>query len=124
MIGVRRLIAQRMSESKRNIPHFSYVEEIDLTELESLRRHLNSKLEAGTPALTYLPFLVLALVRVLEDFPQCNAHYDSERGVIIRHSAVHVGVATQTSEGLKVPVVRDAQARSLWDVAAEMRRVT
>jgi 2-oxoisovalerate dehydrogenase E2 component (dihydrolipoyl transacylase) len=124
VIGVRRLIAQRMSESKRNIPHFSYVEEIDMTELESLRRHLNSKLEPGTAALTYLPFLVLALVRVLQDFPQCNAHYDSERGVILRHAAVHVGIATQTSEGLKVPVLRDAQARSLWDIGAEMRRVT
>jgi 2-oxoisovalerate dehydrogenase E2 component (dihydrolipoyl transacylase) len=124
VIGVRRLIAQRMSESKRNIPHFSYVEEIDMTELESLRRHLNSKLEPGTTALTYLPFLVLALVRVLHDFPQCNAHYDSERGVILRHAAVHVGIATQTSEGLKVPVLRDAQARSLWDIGAEMRRVT
>lgn len=124
VIGVRRLIAQRMSESKRNIPHFSYVEEIDVTELEALRRHLNSRLASGEPALTYLPFLAVALVRVLRDFPQCNAHYDAERGVIIRHRAVHVGVATQTGEGLKVPVVRDAQQRSLWDIAAEMRRVT
>jgi 2-oxoisovalerate dehydrogenase E2 component (dihydrolipoyl transacylase) len=123
VIGLRRLIAQRMSESKRNIPHFSYVEEVDLTELESLRRHLNGKLEPGTPALTYLPFLALALVRVLEDFPQCNAHYDAERGVIVRYRAVHLGIATQTPEGLKVPVVRDVQLRSLWDVAAEMRRV-
>ncbi|MGH8300611.1 MAG: dihydrolipoamide acetyltransferase family protein, partial [Steroidobacteraceae bacterium] len=124
VIGLRRLIAQRMSDAKRNIPHFSYVEEVDLTELESLRRHLNTKLEPGTPALTYLPFLALALVRVLEDFPQCNAHYDAERGVIVRYRAVHLGIATQTPEGLKVPVVRDAQLRSLWDVAAEMRRVT
>jgi 2-oxoisovalerate dehydrogenase E2 component (dihydrolipoyl transacylase) len=124
VIGLRRLIAQRMSEAKRNIPHFSYVEEVDLTELESLRRHLNTKLEPGTPALTYLPFLALALVRVLEDFPQCNAHYDAERGVIVRYRAVHLGVATQTPEGLKVPVVRDVQLRSIWDVAAEMRRVT
>ncbi len=124
VIGVRRLIAQRMSESKRNIPHFSYVEEVDVTELEALRRHLNSRLGSGEPALTYLPFLVVALVRVVRDFPQCNAHYDAERGVIIRHRAVHVGVATQTSDGLKVPVVRDAQRRSLWEVAAEMRRVT
>jgi 2-oxoisovalerate dehydrogenase E2 component (dihydrolipoyl transacylase) len=124
VIGLRRLIAQRMSEAKRNIPHFSYVEEVDVTELESLRRHLNTKLEPGTPALTYLPFLALALVRVLEEFPQCNAHYDAERGVIVRYSAVHLGIATQTPEGLKVPVVRDAQLRSLWDVAAEMRRVT
>jgi 2-oxoisovalerate dehydrogenase E2 component (dihydrolipoyl transacylase) len=124
VIGLRRLIAQRMSEAKRNIPHFAYVEEMDVTDLEALRRHLNSKLAKGTPALTYLPFLVLALVRVLKDFPQANAQYDAERGVIIRHRAVHVGVATQTPEGLKVPVVRDAQALSLWELAAEMRRVT
>jgi 2-oxoisovalerate dehydrogenase E2 component (dihydrolipoyl transacylase) len=124
VIGLRRLIAQRMTEAKRNIPHFAYVEEIDVTELETLRRHLNSKLAPGTPALTYLPFLALALVRVLKSFPQANALYDGERGVIIHHRAVHVGVATQTPEGLKVPVVRDAQARSLWDLAAEMRRVS
>jgi 2-oxoisovalerate dehydrogenase E2 component (dihydrolipoyl transacylase) len=124
VIGLRRLIAQRMSEAKRNIPHFSYVEEVDVTELETLRRHLNTKLEPGTPALTYLPFLALALVRVLEDYPQCNAHYDAERGVIVRYRAVHLGVATQTPEGLKVPVVRDVQLRSLWDVASEMRRAT
>ena len=124
VIGVRRLIAQRMSESKRNIPHFAYVEEVDVTELESLRRHLNGRLQPGTPALTYLPFLALALVRVVADFPQCNAHYEAERGVIVRHRAVHIGVATQTPEGLKVPVVRDAQRRSLWDLAEEMRRVT
>jgi 2-oxoisovalerate dehydrogenase E2 component (dihydrolipoyl transacylase) len=122
VIGVRRLIAQRMSEAKRNIPHFAYVEEFDVTELESLRRHLNSKLETG--ALTYLPFIVSALVRVLRDYPQCNAQYDSERGVIIRHRAVHVGIATQTTEGLKVPVVREAQSLSLWELAAQMRRVT
>jgi len=124
VIGVRRVIAQRMSEAKRNIPHFAYVEEFDVTELESLRCHLNSKLAADAPALTYLPFIVSALVRVLRDFPQCNAHYDSERGVIIRHRAVHVGVATQTPEGLKVPVVRDAQSLSLWELAAQIRRVT
>ena len=124
VIGLRRLIAQRVSDAKRNIPHFSYVEEVDVTELETLRRHLNTKQEPGVPALTYLPFLALALVRVLEDFPQCNAHYDAERGVIVRYRAVHLGVATQTPDGLKVPVVRDVQLRSLWDVAAEMRRVT
>jgi 2-oxoisovalerate dehydrogenase E2 component (dihydrolipoyl transacylase) len=124
VIGLRRIIAQRMSEAKRNIPHFAYVEEIDITDLESLRRHLNSKLSSGTAALTYLPFLALALVKVLKTFPQANALYDAERGVIIRHRAVHIGIATQTPDGLKVPVVRDAQARSLWDLAAEMRRVT
>lgn len=124
VIGLRRLIAQRLTEAKRNIPHFAYVEELDITELESLRAHLNSKLERGAPGLTYLPFLALALVRVLKDFPQCNAHYDAERGVIVRHAAVHLGVATQTPEGLKVPVVHDAQKRSLWELAAEMRRVS
>jgi 2-oxoisovalerate dehydrogenase E2 component (dihydrolipoyl transacylase) len=124
VIGLRRLIAQRMSEAKRNIPHFAYVEEVDITELEALRRHLNGKLERGAPGLTYLPFLGLALVRVLRDFPQCNAHYDAERGVIVRYSSVHLGVATQTPDGLKVPVVRDAGERSLWELAAEIRRVS
>jgi 2-oxoisovalerate dehydrogenase E2 component (dihydrolipoyl transacylase) len=124
VIGLRRVIAQRMSEAKRNIPHFAYVEELDITELESLRRHLNGKLERGAPALTYLPFLALALVRVLRDFPQCNAHYDAERGVIVRYGAVHLGVATQTPDGLKVPVVHDAQGLALWDLAGEMRRVS
>jgi 2-oxoisovalerate dehydrogenase E2 component (dihydrolipoyl transacylase) len=123
VIGLRRLIAQRMSEAKRNIPHFAYVEELDITELESLRRHLNSKLASGTAALTYLPFLALALIRVLRDFPQCNAQYDAERGVIVRHAAVHLGVATQTPDGLKVPVVHDAQALNLWELSAAMRRV-
>jgi len=124
VIGIRRVIAQRMSEAKRNIPHFAYVEEIDVTELESLRRHLNSKLGKGAAALTYLPFIVSALIGVLRDFPQCNALYDSERNVIIRHRSVHVGVATQTPEGLKVPVVHDAQSLGLWDLAEQMRRVT
>ncbi len=124
VIGLRRVIAQRMSEAKRNIPHFAYVEELDITELESLRRHLNGTLAPTVPALTYLPFLALALVRVLRDFPQCNAHYDAERGVIVRHRAVHLGVATQTPDGLKVPVVHDAHTLALWDLAAEMRRVS
>jgi len=123
VIGLRRVIAQRMSEAKRNIPHFAYVEELDITELEALRRHLNGRLPAGAAALTYLPFLALALIRVLRSFPQCNAQYDAERGVIVRHAAVHLGVATQTPDGLKVPVVHDAQALSLWELAAEMRRV-
>ncbi|GAC1692984.1 MAG: dihydrolipoamide acetyltransferase family protein [Steroidobacteraceae bacterium] len=124
VIGLRRVIAQRLSEAKRNIPHFAYVEELDVTELESLRRHLNAGQERGAPALTYLPFLALALVRVLRSFPQCNAHYDAERGVIVRYGAVHLGVATQTPDGLKVPVVHDAQDLGLWDLAAEMRRVS
>jgi len=124
VIGLRRVIAQRMSEAKRTIPHFAYVEELDITELESLRRHLNGKLPEGAAPLTYLPFLALALIRVLRDYPQCNAHYDAERGVIVRYAAVHLGVATQTPEGLKVPVVHDAQALTLWELAAAMRRVS
>ncbi len=124
VIGVRRVIAQRMTDAARTIPHFSYVEEIDVTELESLRAHLNSKAPKGTPALTYLPFLAAALARVLEEFPQCNAHYDAERNVLIRHRPVHLGVATQTPDGLKVPVVRHAEARTLWDLSDEIRRVS
>ena len=124
VIGVRRLIAQRMSDAARNIPHFSYVEEVDVTELESLRAHLNSKAAKGVPSLTYLPFLAAALARVLTEFPQCNAHYDAERGVLLRHRPVHLGVATQTPDGLKVPVVRHAEARSLWDLSDEIRRVS
>jgi 2-oxoisovalerate dehydrogenase E2 component (dihydrolipoyl transacylase) len=124
VIGVRRVIAERMSEAKRTIPHFAYVEEVDVTELESLRQHLNGKISKGEPGLTYLPLVVLALVRALDSFPQCNVLYDAARGVLVRHRAVHVGVATQTPDGLKVPVVRNAQALSLWDLAAEIRRVS
>ena len=124
VIGVRRLIAQRMTDAARTIPHFSYVEEVDVTELESLRQHLNSKQPKGTPSLTYLPFLAAAIVRVLEEFPQCNAHYDAERGVLLRHHPVHLGVATQTPDGLKVPVVRHAEARTLWGLSDEIRRVS
>jgi 2-oxoisovalerate dehydrogenase E2 component (dihydrolipoyl transacylase) len=124
IIGVRRVIAERMSAAKRNIPHFAYVEEVDVTELEALRQCLNSRLPKGAGSLTYLPFLVAALVRVLEQFPQCNAVHDAERNIILRHSAVHVGIATQTPDGLKVPVVRHAEARSLHDLAAEIRRVS
>ncbi len=124
VIGVRRLIAQRMTDAARTIPHFSYVEEVDVTELESLRQHLNSKLDRGATALTYLPFLAAAIVRVLDGFPQCNAHYDAERGVLLRHHAVHLGIATQTPDGLKVPVVRNAEARTLWNLSDEIRRVS
>jgi 2-oxoisovalerate dehydrogenase E2 component (dihydrolipoyl transacylase) len=124
VIGVRRVIAERMAAATRTIPHFSYVEEVDVTELESLRAHLNSKLPKGSASYTYLPFLVAALVRVLEGFPQCNAHYDAERNVLLRHHPVHVGIATQTPDGLKVPVVRHAEALALPAIAAEIRRVS
>jgi 2-oxoisovalerate dehydrogenase E2 component (dihydrolipoyl transacylase) len=123
VIGVRRLIAERMSEAKRNIPHFAYVEEVDVTELESLRQHMNVARAADAASMSYLPLVVLALTRVLESFPQCNVLYDAERGVLVRHRAVHVGIATQTPDGLKVPVLRNAQAMGLWEAAAEIRRL-
>lgn len=121
VIGVRRVIAQRMSEAKRSIPHFSYVEEVDVTELEALRQHLNA--QPDTPKFTLLPFIIAALVRTLKQFPQCNAIYDAARETIIRHRAVHVGIATQTRDGLKVPVVRHAQSLSLRPLSEEIRRV-
>jgi 2-oxoisovalerate dehydrogenase E2 component (dihydrolipoyl transacylase) len=124
VIGVRRVIAERMSEAKRNIPHFAYVEEVDVTELEALRQHLNASPPAGAGGLTYLPLIIAALTRVLEAFPQCNVLYDSSRGVLVRHRAVHVGIAAQTPDGLKVPVVRNAQSRSVWDLGAEIRRLS
>jgi 2-oxoisovalerate dehydrogenase E2 component (dihydrolipoyl transacylase) len=124
VIGVRRVIANRMTEAKRNIPHFAYVEEVDVTELESLRQHLNAKAPQGATSLTYLPFLIAALARVIEQYPQCNAWFDTERNMVIRHRALHAGVATQTPDGLKVPVVRHAEARTLWDLADEIRRVS
>jgi 2-oxoisovalerate dehydrogenase E2 component (dihydrolipoyl transacylase) len=123
VIGLRRLIAERMSEAKRNIPHFAYVEEVDVTELESLRMHLNHSRAKDAASLSYLPLVVMALIRVLESFPQCNVLYDAARGVLIRHRAAHVGIATQTPDGLKVPVVRNAQALGLWEIAAEIRRL-
>jgi len=124
VIGLRRKIAQNLEQSNREVPHFAYVEEIDITELESLRSHLNHQKSNGEPALTLLPFIGMALARVLPQFPMCNAHYDKERNVLIQHQPVHLGIATQTGEGLKVPVLRNAQARSLEDMAGEMRRVT
>ena len=124
VIGIRRVIAQRMSEAARSIPHFSYVEEVDISALHAMREHLNSTAPKGATPLSYLPFIVAALVRALQRYPQCNAHYDAAREVLLRHSAIHVGVATQTSEGLKVPVVRNAQQLALRALAAEITRVT
>ncbi|BAV74522.1 branched-chain alpha-keto acid dehydrogenase subunit E2 [Pseudomonas chlororaphis subsp. aurantiaca] len=123
VIGMRRKIAQRMQEATQRAAHFSYVEEIDVTAVEELRAHLNEKHGATRGKLTLLPFLVRALVVALCDFPQINARYDDEAQVITRHGAVHVGVATQSDVGLMVPVVRHAEARSLWDSAAEIARL-
>jgi len=124
ILGVRRVSAQRVADSKRNIPHFSYVEEVDLTELERLRKYMNSRLPKGEPSYTYLPFLAMALVRVVEQFPKVNSRYDAERNVLVRYDGVHVGVATQTGDGLKVPVVRHAESMSLKELAGEIRRVS
>jgi 2-oxoisovalerate dehydrogenase E2 component (dihydrolipoyl transacylase) len=125
VIGVRRVIAQRMSDSKRNAPHFAYVEEVDVTDLEALRVRLNIvRKAAGGESLTYLPFIARALAAALAGFPQCNAHYDAARNVLLRHAVVHLGIATQTPDGLKVPVVRDVARRDLDDLTTEIRRVT
>jgi 2-oxoisovalerate dehydrogenase E2 component (dihydrolipoyl transacylase) len=124
MAGLRRRIAEKMVVSNTQIPHFTYVEEIDITELESLREHLNAGRTDGQPKLTYLPFIMLAVTRALARFPQLNAHYDDKREVITRYEAVHLGVATQTERGLCVPVVRHAEAMDLWQAAREMRRIT
>ena len=124
VIGVRRVIAKKMSESKRNIPHFTYVDEIDVTQFEALRRHLNENRRDDQPKLTFLPLLITALARVLRDFPQCNATYDAEREVVVRHKALNVGIATQTKDGLKVPVIRQAQSKDLWQLATEVAELS
>ncbi|MCP1495597.1 2-oxoisovalerate dehydrogenase E2 component (dihydrolipoyl transacylase) [Pseudomonas migulae] len=123
VIGMRRKIAQRMQDATQRAAHFSYVEEIDVTAVEELRAHLNEKHGATRGKLTLLPFLVRALVVALRDFPQINARYDDEAQVITRLGAVHVGIATQADIGLMVPVVRHAEARSLWDNAQEISRL-
>ena len=117
VIGLRRKIAEKMQDAKRRIPHFAYVEECDLTELEELRAHLNATKRSDQPKLTLLPFLMRALVLSLPDFPQINARFDDEQGVVYRHDNVDIGIATQTDNGLIVPVVRHAEARDVWDSA-------
>jgi 2-oxoisovalerate dehydrogenase E2 component (dihydrolipoyl transacylase) len=123
IVGLRRKIAERMERASR-IPHFSYIEEFDLTELEGLRRSLNAEERTDRPKLTLLPFFMRGLVKLLPDFPQFNAHYDDEARVLRSHKAVHIGIATQTTEGLMVPVIRHAEALDLWDSARELLRVT
>ena len=123
IVGLRRKIAQKMQESKRRIPHYTYVEEVDVTELEALRIGLNQKWGAQRGHLTLLAFLVLALVRGAREFPQVNARFDDEAGLLALHQAVHLGIATQTPAGLLVPVLRDAQEYDLWSVAAEVARL-
>ncbi len=122
--GVRGRIAERMQSAMRNIPHYSYVEECDVTQLEELRQHLNADGGGEAPKLTPLPFIVRALVVALRDFPDLNARFDAEARVLRRHSAVHVGIATDTERGLMVPVVRDAQRLDLWECAAQIARLS
>ncbi|CAN7630852.1 dihydrolipoamide acetyltransferase family protein [Variovorax sp. LjRoot290] len=121
--GVRRRIAQRMQDAMRRIPHFTYVEEIDVTELELLRARLNERWGRERAHLTLLPLIVRAVVLAVPRFPQINARFDDEAGVLTRHGAVHVGIATQTAAGLMVPVLRHAEARDLWSSAAEIARL-
>ncbi len=123
VIGLRRKIAQKMQEAKRRIPHFSYVEEVDVTELEALRQQLNQRHGATRGKLTLLPFLARAMVLALRQFPQINARYDNDAGVVTRFEAVHLGVAAQTDAGLMVPVLRHAETLDLWASAAGIARV-
>ncbi|MGW8392658.1 dihydrolipoamide acetyltransferase family protein [Pseudoduganella sp. HUAS MS19] len=123
LIGLRRKIAQKMQESKRRIPHFSYVEEVDVTELENLRARMNEQWGKERGKLTVLPLLARALVVALRQFPQMNARFDDDAGVVTQYGAVHLGVATQTDAGLMVSVMRHAEARDLWTCAAEIGRL-
>jgi 2-oxoisovalerate dehydrogenase E2 component (dihydrolipoyl transacylase) len=123
VIGLRRRIAQKMQEAKRRIPHFTYVEEIDVTELEALRAQLNERHGAARGHLTLLPLLARSMVLALRDFPQINARFDDDAGIVTRYGPVHLGVATQTDGGLMVPVVRHAEARDPWSMGAEVRRL-
>ena len=123
VIGLRRKIAEKMQEAKRRIPHFTYVEEVDVTELEALRVRLNAQWGAERGKLTILPLLARAMVLALRDFPQINARYDDEAGVVTRYGAVHLGIAAQTDSGLMVPVVRHAETLDLWACAAEVARL-
>lgn len=124
VIGLRRKIADSMIASYSTIPHFSYFEEVDVTALEELRQHLNATRPEGAPKLTYLPFIMQALVKALAERPECNALYDDEANVVTRHEAINLGIATQTDRGLFVPVVKHVEAMDIWQSATEMVRVT
>ena len=124
VVGLRRKIAEQMVKSKFSIPHFSYFEEIDVTELEKLRKFLNSTKDESQPKLTYLPFIMMALAKIMPKHQECNAHYDEENNIVTQHSAVHLGIATQTDRGLFVPVVKHVEAMDIWQSASEMQRVS
>ena len=122
VIGMRRKIAQNMAESKRNIPHFSYVDEIDMTEIEDMRADLNAN-RGNRPKLTILPLIITAICKSLPDFPMLNATFDDEAGVVTRHGSVHLGMATQTDQGLMVPVLKNAQDLNIWQLSSEISRL-
>jgi 2-oxoisovalerate dehydrogenase E2 component (dihydrolipoyl transacylase) len=122
VVGLRRKIAENMQEAKRRIPHFTLVEEYDVTALEQTRAMMNED-RGANPKLTLLPFLITAMAKVLADYPQINATYDDDAQLITRSGAVHMGMATQTPNGLMVPVIRNAESRGVWDIAAEILRL-
>ena len=124
VVGLRRKIAEQMVISKRTIPHFSYFEEIDVTELEKLRQSLNATRDDTQPKLTYLPFIMLALSKIMPQHPECNARYDDQANVVSRFGGLHIGIATQTERGLYVPVVKHVEAMDIWKAASEMQRVS
>jgi 2-oxoisovalerate dehydrogenase E2 component (dihydrolipoyl transacylase) len=124
IIGLRRRIAHRMQDTMRRIPHFSYIEEVDVTDLEALRADINETRKSGRPRLTILPFLMRALVMALREFPQMNARFDDSAETLHRYGAAHIGIAIQTPNGLVVAVVRHTEARTIWDCASEVQRLT
>ncbi len=124
VVGLRRKIAEQMVKSKFSIPHFSYFEEIDVTELEELRQMLNASRDDNQPKLTYLPFIMMALAKIMPNHQECNALYDDENNIVTQYSAIHLGIATQTDRGLFVPVVKHVEAMDIWQSAAEMQRVS
>ena len=124
VVGLRRKIAEQMVKSKSSIPHFSFFEEVDVTELEGLRQTLNSSRQDDQPKLTFLPFIMLALAKIMPEHPECNAHFHDGEGVVHRHAAVHIGIATQTERGLYVPVVKHVEAMDSWQAASELLRVS
>ena len=123
VIGMRRKIAEKMQEAKRRIPHFTYVEEVDVTELEALRVQLNARYAGQRPKLTLLPLIMRAVVLAIRKYPSVNARFDDDANIVTTYNPVHLGIAAQTDAGLMVPVVRNAEARDPWSAAAEVARL-
>ena len=123
VIGLRRKIAERMQDAKSRIPHITYVDEVDMTELEELRTHLNAQRRADQPKLTLLPFIMRAMVKALKVYPKLSAHYEDDAGILRQFGAAHIGMAVQTANGLVVAVLRNAEARDIWNIAAEAQRL-